>query len=46
MKVLVDGTAGLYMQTGRFQLYATNMEKEGAGELYQRFLELKEKLTA
>ena len=46
MKVLVTGAAGLYVQGGKYQFYADGMRQDGMGELYQRFLELKEKLTA
>ena len=46
MKVLVSGTAGLYVQGGKYQFYADGMEQDGMGELYQRYLQLKEKLTA
>ena len=45
MKVLVEGSAGLYVQGGKYQFYATAMRQDGVGELYQRFLALKEKLT-
>ena len=45
MKVLVSGSAGLYVQGGKYQFYADGMEQDGLGELYQRFLALKEKLT-
>ena len=46
MKVLVSGSAGLYVQGGKYQFYADGMRQDGLGELYQRFLMLKEKLTA
>ena len=46
MKVLVSGAAGLYVQGGKYQFYADGMRQDGVGELYQRYLELKEKLTA
>ena len=46
MKVIVSGTAGLYVQGGKYQFYADGMREDGMGELYRRFLELKEKLTA
>jgi len=45
MKVLVSGSAGLYVQGGKYQFYADGMQQDGMGELYQRFLALKEKLT-
>lgn len=46
MKVAVDGYASLYTKDGQFQLYAQAMQKDGEGELYQRFLLLKTKLEA
>ena len=46
MKVLVSGSAGLYVQGGKYQFYADGMEQDGMGELYRQYLELKEKLTA
>ena len=46
MNVLVSGSVGLYVQGGKYQFYADGMRQDGLGELYQRFLLLKEKLTA
>lgn len=46
MKVIVDGYASLYTKDGQFQLYVQAMQKDGEGELYQRFLLLKTKLEA
>ncbi len=46
MRVLVTGSAGLYVQGGKFQFYADGMTQDGVGDLYRRFLELKERLTA
>lgn len=46
MKVIVDGYASLYTKDGQFQLYAQAMQKDGEGELYQRFLLLKTKLES
>lgn len=45
MRVLVKGSAGLYVQSGKYQFYAESMQESGLGELYQRYMELKEKLT-
>ena len=45
MKVLVKGSAGLYVQSGKYQFYAESMQQSGLGELYQRYMELKDKLT-
>ena len=44
MKVIVHGSAEIYPKDGRFQLIVDSIREEGLGELYQRFLELKEKL--
>lgn len=44
MQVLVTGSAGLYVQGGKYQFYADGMRREGVGELYQRYLELKDRL--
>ncbi|MBR5232518.1 MAG: exodeoxyribonuclease VII large subunit [Clostridia bacterium] len=45
MHVLVKGSAGLYVQSGKYQFYAEDIQQAGLGELYLRYLELKEKLT-
>ena len=42
--VVIKGYIGTYVQRGEYQLYASSIEKEGTGELYKKFLELKEKL--
>ncbi len=42
--VVIKGYIGTYIQRGEYQLYASAIEKEGTGELYKKFLELKEKL--
>lgn len=44
--VLVRGSVSLYAKEGQYQLYVTALEQEGEGELYRRFLELKEALAA
>lgn len=46
MRVLVTGSAGMYVQGGKFQFYADGMKQDGVGELFQRYLQLKERLTA
>ena len=46
MRVLVTGSAGLYVQGGKFQFYADGMTQDGVGDLYRRYLEIKERLTA
>jgi len=44
MQVLLYGRASLYEKDGSFQLYADYLKKSGEGELYRRFLALKEEL--
>jgi len=44
MSVIVRGYISVYQQRGEYQIYASALEKEGTGELYQKFLILKEKL--
>lgn len=44
MQVVVTGSVDVYDRDGSYQLYATKIEQEGAGELYERFLRLKEEL--
>ena len=43
-KVTVTGTIDTYPKSGSYQLYARKIEKSGSGELYERFLRLKEEL--
>ena len=43
-KVVVLGTVDVYERDGRYQLYARQIQKEGAGDLYLRFQKLKEEL--
>ena len=44
MQVLLYGKASLYEKDGSFQLYADYLKKSGEGELYRRFLLLKDEL--
>ncbi len=44
MQVVVRGYVDVYVRDGLYQLYATSITQEGAGELYERYLELKERL--
>ena len=44
MKCVVSGTVSVYEQGGSYQIYAKTVEPEGQGDLYRRFLELKERL--
>ncbi len=42
--VIVRGDISVYTRDGNYQLYATNIRKEGTGALYEKYLELKDKL--
>lgn len=44
MKLILIGSAGLYTSSGNYQFYAEAMLEDGVGELYQRYLALKDKL--
>lgn len=44
MKVVLTGSAGLYVVNGAFQFYADRMCEDGIGELYVRFEKLKREL--
>ncbi len=44
MQVLLYGRASLYEKDGSFQLYADYLKKSGEGELFRKFLALKEEL--
>lgn len=41
MQVVLSGYASLYQRDGSFQLYAKSLEKQGQGELFAKFTELK-----
>ena len=43
-KVIVSGFVDVYEKTGTYQLYAKQIKLAGAGDLYERFLKLKEEL--
>ena len=45
MQVVVLGTCAVYERDGIYQIYVKGMEQEGLGDLYQKFEELKEKLS-
>ena len=45
MQVRVRASASLFPRDGSFQLYVSDMRKQGVGDLYQRFEELKARLT-
>lgn len=44
MKVTVSGRISVYEKDGKYQLYARSIQKDGAGELYERYLALKTEL--
>ena len=44
--VRVYGSVSLYVKDGQYQLYVTNMEREGEGELFRRFMLMKTRLDA
>ena len=43
-KVVVTGSVNVYERDGKYQLYASQIQLEGAGILYERFLALKNEL--
>ncbi len=45
MQVVLFGSIGLYTASGSYQFYGEGMRKDGVGELYERYLQLKENLT-
>lgn len=46
MRVVLSGSVGLYSASGSYQFYAESMRKDGMGELYEKYLRLKEQLTS
>lgn len=45
MRVKVRASASIFPRDGSYQLYVSSMQKLGVGDLYQRFEELKQKLS-
>lgn len=45
MNVLLKGSVALYSASGSYQFYVDSMQQLGSGELYERFLQLKESLS-
>ena len=43
-RVVVSGSVNVYERDGKYQLYARQIQLEGAGLLYERFLALKQEL--
>ena len=46
MKVIVRGSASLFVRDGSYQVYVNSMRKAGQGDLFARFEALKKKLQA
>lgn len=46
MKVVVHGSASIFVRDGSYQLYVTQMRRSGLGDLYEQFEKLKAKLLA
>lgn len=44
MQVIVSGRIGVYEKGGTYQIYAESIREAGRGELYERYLKLKEEL--
>ena len=44
MRVLLNGTIGVYTKGGSYQIYASSMQPDGIGSLYLAYNELKAKL--
>lgn len=44
--VVVSGSISIYERDGRYQIYAKEIQLEGAGDLYKRFEQLKEELAS
>ena len=45
MKVLIEGKIEVYKNYGTYQLYVSEISKDGIGDLHRKFEELKEKLN-
>lgn len=46
MLVVLSGSVSIFPRDGQYQLYCSTMRRDGEGELYLKFLELKQKLDA
>lgn len=44
MKIVATGSITVYERDGKYQLYARKIERAGNGELYERFIALKDEL--
>ena len=45
IKVLIEGSVGVYQKKGTYSVNVSKMTEDGIGELFQRFLMLKDKLA-
>ena len=45
MRAVVSGSVGFYVKGGQLQFYASNLQAQGVGVLYERLMALKEKLA-
>ena len=43
-QVVVSGSVDVYERDGRYQLYAKEIQREGVGDLYERFQKLRDEL--
>lgn len=43
-QVIVEGSIDIYERDGKYQLYARNIKKDGAGALFEQFEQLKQEL--
>jgi len=46
MRAVVTGSVGFYVKGGQMQFYASALQAEGVGVLYERLMQLKSKLAA
>ncbi len=44
MRVVVSGTVDVYERDGRYQLYARKIEADGRGDLFEKFVKLRDEL--
>ncbi|MBO7357801.1 MAG: exodeoxyribonuclease VII large subunit, partial [Lachnospiraceae bacterium] len=44
MKIVIKGSVNVYDRDGSYQVYATSIEKEGLGDLYEEYEKLKKRL--
>ena len=44
MQVIVSGSVGVYERAGTYQIYVRRVRREGSGELFEKYLRLKQEL--